>query len=58
MWPIRVLLTRLLAQVSHIPAPFQKQVFEGTPKWLESVINGEVVGTNGAEGKDEECVVM
>jgi len=48
-------------KASHVPAAFQEQIFGGTPKWLQAVIEGEAVqGGPGQkkEGEDEECVVM
>ena len=50
-----------LLPVTNLPGPFQSQMMQGTPDWLQKVINGEAVeGTPEGSGKDgeEECTVQ
>ena len=59
---VKVQLEDFCHKASHVPAAFQEQIFGGTPKWLQDVIDGKAVqkreGEKDGESGDEECVVQ
>lgn len=59
---VKVQLEDFCHKASHVPAAFQQQIFDGTPKWLQDVIDGKAVQRRGGEAQggaeDEECIVQ
>jgi hypothetical protein len=58
---VKLQLEDFCQKASHVPAAFQEQIFGGTPKWLQDVIDGKAVqkGEGGKDGADEEeCVIQ
>ena len=49
----------VVGAVTNLPGPFQSQMMQGTPDWLQKVINGEAVESGEGSGKDgEECTLQ
>lgn len=39
---------QFVSKAANLPGAFQNQIFQGTPKWMEAVLNGEVGGAQYA----------